>query len=319
MMNTIGLALISLISLNSVSGHMEVRSPPPRDSKFNKNTQTQNINYNLLAPVDKYGCNQFTQTAPVATYKAGGSIQFSFAGTATHNGGSCQFGLSYDGQNFITLKDVIGDCLIGAESYDVPIPKDAPNGNAIAGWFWINKTGNREFYMNCIDIAIEGGSDKKELSGRSISIANIEGRTTIPEGEGGISQTEDLYNSAKTITITQGGSSYPTKVDPKDNKQAEDKKEYQTVAPTTTQAPKPTQTATQAPKPKPTSTNNGSYNPRDKPLVEPMMCDNGPPFCEDDVTLSQCSENKVFRIFCDENTHCVKSGDNLNCLPLSYH
>ncbi|KAL1956536.1 hypothetical protein VTO42DRAFT_7100 [Malbranchea cinnamomea] len=97
---------------------------------------------------------------PVVTYRAGETANLTLVGSATHNGGSCQISLSYDrGKTFKVIQSMIGGCPLKSE-YDFPIPVSAPNGPAILAWSWYNLIGNREMYMNCAPVAIEGGRNR---------------------------------------------------------------------------------------------------------------------------------------------------------------
>ncbi|RKP38016.1 hypothetical protein BJ085DRAFT_5764, partial [Dimargaris cristalligena] len=112
---------------------------------------------------------------PVATYKAGGSAEVKFSSLgATHNGGHCQFSLSYDnGVTFIAIHTIMNECPTLGGTLSIPIPSDAPAAEmAIFAWTWVNKTGNREFYMNCADVKIDGKVGGT-LSGPEIVIANF--------------------------------------------------------------------------------------------------------------------------------------------------
>ncbi|RKP33995.1 hypothetical protein BJ085DRAFT_2490, partial [Dimargaris cristalligena] len=112
-----------------------------------------------------------------ATYKAGGSASVKFSSTgAAHNGGHCQFSLSYDkGKTFTAIHTIMNSCPTLGGSLSVPIPSNAPSAAmAIFAWTWVNKSGNREFYMNCADVKIEGKAGGS-LSGPKIVIANYPG------------------------------------------------------------------------------------------------------------------------------------------------
>lgn len=52
----------------------------------------------------------------------------------------------------------MGGCPL-ALSYEFQIPGFAPNGQALFSWTWFNYEGNREMYMNCAMIEINGGAD----------------------------------------------------------------------------------------------------------------------------------------------------------------
>jgi len=71
-------------------------------------------------------------------------------GSATHNGGSCQFALSYDNAaTFGVIHEVVGGCPMDS-SYSFMVPAGVPAGkNVVFAWTWFNKSGNREMYMDC--------------------------------------------------------------------------------------------------------------------------------------------------------------------------
>ncbi|KAG0638670.1 hypothetical protein HOY80DRAFT_1001602 [Tuber brumale] len=81
--------------------------------------------------------------ASVAQWPAGGAGTFTIdlLGVAAHHGDSCQASISYDaGRAFKVLKSFIGDCPRGAventlhtteQTFDFPIPANAPRGSAI--------------------------------------------------------------------------------------------------------------------------------------------------------------------------------------------
>jgi LysM repeat protein len=96
---------------------------------------------------------------PTATWAAGSSQKVTFGGSATHEGGSCQLSMSFDGgKTFKVIKSIEGSCvpLQGGGSLDFTVPADTKNGKAIFAWTWFNHTGNREMYMNCAAVTITG-------------------------------------------------------------------------------------------------------------------------------------------------------------------
>lgn len=147
---------------------MEMSWPYPLRSKFNPDTPEGMIDYSMTSPLEASGSNypckgyQNDEVKPISiTYTAGQTYNMSLAGTATHGGGSCQLSLSYDnGQTFKVIKSMIGGCPL-TSSYDFTVPASAPNGEALLGWTWQNKLGNREFYMNCAAVKIVSGSSSK--------------------------------------------------------------------------------------------------------------------------------------------------------------
>ncbi|KAK9723020.1 hypothetical protein K7432_002229 [Basidiobolus ranarum] len=192
-----------------VAAHMEMTNPAPRESKFNPNYKDGQIDYDMTSPLDShwtYPCRGYGPGPSVATYQAGGSVGVDLDGGADHNGGHCQFSLSVDGgKTFVVMKTVMGDCMVSARHYDVPIPKNAPNGKVTFAWSWINKTGNREYYMNCADITIQGGSGKC-ISGPKKLVADLPGYPTIPEFTNGGYDGSDLMAKRPIITSCSNGS-----------------------------------------------------------------------------------------------------------------
>jgi hypothetical protein len=93
---------------------------------------------------------------------------------ATHGGGSCQFSLSTDGKPTINsqwkvIRSIIGGCptsqpgnLDGDElpdEFSVTLPRSLPSGNYTFAWSWLNKQGNREFYMSCAPLTVTGSEE----------------------------------------------------------------------------------------------------------------------------------------------------------------
>ncbi|KAK9659894.1 hypothetical protein K7432_018324 [Basidiobolus ranarum] len=97
------------------------------------------------------------------------------------------------------MKTVRVDCMTSSLEYDVPVPNTVPNGKAILGWTWINKTGNREYYMNCADITIEGGTGHC-ISGPKNFVANLPGFPTIPEFTSSEDSYDDYFQKRPYIT-----------------------------------------------------------------------------------------------------------------------
>ncbi|ORX86720.1 hypothetical protein K493DRAFT_319760 [Basidiobolus meristosporus CBS 931.73] len=215
-------------------GHMEMVQPPPRRSKYNP-TYTGNPDYDMISPLNAekwpYPCRGYEKGGVVQTVKAGSSISVKLGGVAKHDGGHCQFAISYDDNTFVVLKDVYDDCLISSLDYSIQIPAGAPSGKATFAWAWINKIGNREYYMNCADIDIEGTADGS-VSGPKLLVANLPGYPTIPEfGNGGYSG-KDLFESRPNVKVTHAGSSEENPVP--------ELKPTETIKPTETSKPVPT-------------------------------------------------------------------------------
>ncbi|GJN87905.1 hypothetical protein Rhopal_000860-T1 [Rhodotorula paludigena] len=134
-----------LASASTAKAHMELNSPYAIKSQFNKANVEPNIDWSMTSPLALDGSNWpakgYATSAtvdalePVATLEAGKEFSWDLAGTATHNGGSCQVGVSYDYmETQVVIASWIGQC---------PLEK-------------FNKTGNREMYQNAAVVAISG-------------------------------------------------------------------------------------------------------------------------------------------------------------------
>ena len=165
-----GLAFVCGLLATSVSAHMQLSKPYPIRSPLNKDA-TGEKDYSYTNPLSTsgsdYPCKGYANDpfTSVATYSPGQEYEIELEGSATHGGGSCQIGLSYDkGKTFRVIHSMLGGCPI-AKKYKFTVPTDAPNGEALLSWTWFNKVGNREMYMNCAQVTI-GGSAKRAISRR---------------------------------------------------------------------------------------------------------------------------------------------------------
>ncbi|EPZ33847.1 hypothetical protein O9G_004439 [Rozella allomycis CSF55] len=114
------------------------------------------------------------------TVQAGSPLQVSISGEAVHGGGGCLFSISYDGGNSFTVLSVTDKQCPIQRSFSVQIPANAPNGKAVFAWSWIPVlSGQPEYYMNCADIVISGGSTGGSIAGPSMPIYNMPGAPTV--------------------------------------------------------------------------------------------------------------------------------------------
>jgi hypothetical protein len=158
----------------SASAHVLMANPKP----FGRAT----LNTSPLAPAD-FPCKQRNGVYAIDTmnqWNAGETQQVSFNGTAVHGGGSCQFSISTDPEpdmnsQWKVIQSVVGGCPTGQYDGNAPeqagepgltpvpgsvpvtMPKDIPDGRYTFAWTWLNKVGNREFYMNCAPIQVGSG------------------------------------------------------------------------------------------------------------------------------------------------------------------
>jgi len=126
------------------------------------------------------------------TYTAGQPANFQTEGLeAAHNGGSCQVSLSFDqGKTWKVIKSFIGNCVRSAggnvfdknQAYSFTIPADAKAGDAIWAWTWFNQTGNREMYMNCAHITIEGSGTSTLNDLPDMFVANVGNQCSTKAG-----------------------------------------------------------------------------------------------------------------------------------------
>lgn len=109
--------LTCIFSLFSSFGrsHIQMMSPPPRRSKYSSYYLSNGlVNYNMNSPLITDGtfpCKGFPKGPPTMEFISN-TIRITLEGTATHGGGHCQFGISFDDTNFLVLETVIGTCLI---------------------------------------------------------------------------------------------------------------------------------------------------------------------------------------------------------------
>jgi hypothetical protein len=166
----------------SASAHMIINYPKP----FGRATLNSSP---LLAPAD-FPCKQRNGVYAIDTmnqWNAGETQVVSFNGTAVHGGGSCQFSITTDPEpteqsQWKVIQSVIGNCPSNvsgnlpdptfderafsrdplmnqsAATFPVTMPSNIPNGRYTFAWTWLNKLGDREFYMNCAPIQVGSGT-----------------------------------------------------------------------------------------------------------------------------------------------------------------
>ncbi|KAL6795487.1 hypothetical protein J3E68DRAFT_404404 [Trichoderma sp. SZMC 28012] len=161
--------LASILGLAAMAqAHMELSWPYAFRSKFNPNVPEALRDYSMTNPLFQAGGNypckgyQVDFNKPegksVVTWQAGGTYNLTLSGSATHEGGSCQVSLSYDqGRTWKAFHSWIGQCPL-KPTWSFTLPNDTPAGDAIFSWTWFNKVGNREMYMNCAHVTIQGRS-----------------------------------------------------------------------------------------------------------------------------------------------------------------
>ncbi|KAJ1843442.1 hypothetical protein LPJ73_005493 [Coemansia sp. RSA 2703] len=217
------------------SAHVSIINPCPRYSPVGENCpalpagQSLDTGENAInAPISSVTlgthqplCKHTTPYAtPSATWTAGQSVTVKFnPSAAIHSGGNCEFSISYDGGNtFAVIHQELRYCFLNGKpssltntaqvlSYTFNLPANLPSSDkAVFAWTWVNASGNREFYMNCADVAIKGGSSSS-YTGKQMTIANYPGYPTIPEFNGNYDTGMEYYTGAKNITVSPSGGS----------------------------------------------------------------------------------------------------------------
>ncbi|KAK4122220.1 lytic polysaccharide monooxygenase [Parathielavia appendiculata] len=128
-----------------------------------------------------YPCQGMTHVAHRTVVTAGLTTLDNFTGSATHGGGSCQFGINLNGlpaytadpANWRAIYIIIGGCptqivrdavhcgddegVDCIRQYKIPIPKGLSNRDATFAWTWYNRITKDEVYMMCAPITVVGG------------------------------------------------------------------------------------------------------------------------------------------------------------------
>ncbi|KAL8404212.1 hypothetical protein RB594_009174 [Gaeumannomyces avenae] len=163
--------LWAVAALTGSQAHMYMEKPPALGGVDNSITQPKDIDYAMSSPLDPHangtdfpcrGHHKLLGTpsgASVAKWQAGSTYEMVINGSAPHGGGSCQGSLSYDGgKTFTVIHTWMGGCPgMGPSPFKFQIPLDAPSGQAVFAWTWLNRIGFREFYMNCAAVEVTGG------------------------------------------------------------------------------------------------------------------------------------------------------------------
>lgn len=233
---SLGTAL-ALLSSQAV-GHLVMIEPHPYNLDTAPLLQVAPLGASLPFPCQTTKLHEET----VTTLEAGKTTLVKFQGAAVHGGGSCQFSVAYgdtppsDASQWKVIYSIIGGCpaeaagnipstgtdpqgrVIGPlcnndsgmeclRQFNVPIPKDIKNGNAMFAWTWFNKIGNREMYMNCAPVKITGGSDDSSFVAGlpGMFIANVEGQCTTGNGVLGFPEPGKYGKANDQITADSQG------------------------------------------------------------------------------------------------------------------
>ncbi|KAJ1772820.1 hypothetical protein IW140_003641 [Coemansia sp. RSA 1813] len=210
----------------TVLGHMEMTKPCSRYTPHGNGCSLlpdgQSYDYSLSSPLASSAplCKHtIPYNKPSETWTAGKDITVSFYPNSGvgHRGGHCQWSVSYDsGKTFAVVHEVLRYCFYNGpstsntpevRSYTFALPENLPSSDKVVfAWTWVNAAGNREFYMNCADVAIKGSSSS-HYTGKEMVIANHDGYPTIPEFGDNYDTGIKYYEDAKNITVSASGGS----------------------------------------------------------------------------------------------------------------
>ncbi|KAH9882357.1 hypothetical protein J1614_000593 [Plenodomus biglobosus] len=179
--NTLLLALVA-----STSAHMILTNPVPYG--------VDTLNNSPLGPGD-FPCKQRAGVYDITKmnqWNAGETQIISFKGSVVHGGGSCQFSLTTDMEptestQWKVIHSIEGGCpsnVTGnitpedpngtlAAVFPVTMPKDIPDGQYTFAWTWLNKVGNREFYMNCAPVQVGSSSSTASTASVANTLSNL--------------------------------------------------------------------------------------------------------------------------------------------------
>lgn len=188
--------------------HIFMQFPPSRKNKYSEYYSSNKlVDYNIMAPLNTFGytfpCKGFSKGPPTATFYSN-TIKVILEGSAIHGGGHCQFGITYNDNDFLVLKTIIRSCLIDGMTYEFDLPANTPEGSLTVFWTWVNAVGNREYYMECADITISNNviPNGEPLFGKELIIADINDYQVIPEfPHPGMYDGRELFLNAQTFCI----------------------------------------------------------------------------------------------------------------------
>ncbi|PGG96083.1 hypothetical protein AJ79_09740 [Helicocarpus griseus UAMH5409] len=195
-------AAAALLSASTVNAHMKMKTPVP-------------FNFNALdnGPLDASGSDfpckfdgsysaQGGSVPPENVMAIGEEQILSFQGSAVHGGGSCQLSITEDKvptkqSVWKVIHSIEGGCPAavegnlpenaygsGASTFKFKIPDVVAPGDYTFAWTWLNRIGNREFYMNCAPITVTGGKKRRYTPtppSKPVNSVSLAKRDELPE------------------------------------------------------------------------------------------------------------------------------------------
>jgi len=288
--------LILLLLLSICYGHISMSYPPSRRNQLSEYyVNTGLVNYNLRSPLDvspdffSFPCKGFPKGPVVATFEKN-EITITLEGTAIHGGGHCQFGISYDDKNFVVLKTVLNDCLLDTMSYSYEIPKYAKGDNITVFWTWVNRIGNREYYMECADITVKTNGKMTNIPGKELLIVNLPGYPKVPEWEVNSPSSvdgRDLLASRKNININSDKHNSDKHIISEKSQEKVNEKSQDKV-------------------------NEKNQDQSQEKVNEKCSCTTGEIKCDGNGFITCANNNWIYRN-CASGTSCKTSGESIVC------
>ena len=293
--------------------HIFMRSPPSRRSQYSSYYTSQNlVNYDLNAPLNMnvggsfftFPCKGFPK-GPATAQINGNTISVTLEGTATHGGGHCQFGISFDDTNFLVLRTVMDNCLISSMSYTFTVPPSMPNGDVTVFWTWVNAIGNREYYMECADVNVNNGNKNRNviLHGKELLVVNLPGYPSIPEFPNkGMYSGHDLFEARKDFSVSPVGFlPKPSEVPKPKEPVCDNVCNYNDTLSTTSRIGQSN----------PSIITVFTTLPTDR--ASRRSCSPGSMRCQGDDTFEMCDHDDWVSFSCAPGTKCVQSGNLILC------
>lgn len=205
----------------SASAHMYLEFPVP----YGNST----INSSPLTP-GEFPCKQrpgVYEVSKMNQWNAGETKPVSFIGSAVHGGGSCQFSLTTDAEpteqsQWKVIHSVVGGCPSnvsgniepenaaghGAATFPVTMPENMPDGLYTFAWTWLNKVGNREFYMNCAPVQVGSSGATASSSNAASALASLPDMfvANLPDTQCSTVQGEDFNYPDPGQSVVDGNS-----------------------------------------------------------------------------------------------------------------
>ena len=172
---SIAFAVAVVLGASGANGHMKMSSPSPFGPNSLSNGPLQNGGLDFPC---KLRPGVWDKPEHANNFPVGSTQQLELIGSAAHGGGSCQISLTTDQQpskdsKWMVIKSFEGGCTADVQGnlptnsanapdpykFNFTIPEDMPNGDYTLAWTWLNRVGDREFYMNCAPITVTGGKD----------------------------------------------------------------------------------------------------------------------------------------------------------------